>query len=306
MALQRLRDKLLQGHKRIMLTLPTGGGKTIIAASMIGGARERGLKSMFIADRIDLVDQTSQRLWEYGIPHGVTMSDASFNRNELVQVCSAQTLEKMSTWPAADFYVPDEAHTLRKKVTEHIVGRDAVAIALSATPLTPGLADIYTAIVCGESTDALVSQGWLVPLKVFIGTEVDQSGQETGKEFTNDEASARSRVIVGDAVSEWIYLTNRVFGGKVKTLVYSSSVADGRVLCRQYNEAGYNFELVTHKDTRPQRKDKLKRFHNGALDGLISVEALVKGTTRRMCCAYKTCASTRRISSAICKSWGAG
>ena len=70
-----LRKAILRGHKRIVLQLATGGGKTTIASEMIRKANLKGKKCLFLADRIELVEQTSKRLDYEGIDHGIIMAD---------------------------------------------------------------------------------------------------------------------------------------------------------------------------------------------------------------------------------------
>ena len=74
-AINQLRQAILQGHKRIVLQLATGGGKTTIAAEMVRNAVKKGKKALFLADRIELVEQTSKRLDYEGIEHGIIMGN---------------------------------------------------------------------------------------------------------------------------------------------------------------------------------------------------------------------------------------
>ena len=57
--IQELRQGYKQGHKRQMLALATGGGKTVAAAHLIHSAAQKGRTSLFIVDRIELVEQAA-------------------------------------------------------------------------------------------------------------------------------------------------------------------------------------------------------------------------------------------------------
>ena len=278
-ALEGIRSKFIQGHRRVMLSLPTGAGKTIVGSAFIAAAREKDSNVIFVADRIALVQQTSEKLYEYGIRHGVAQGSSTFGRFEPVQVCSAQTLEKRGYWNDADLVIVDEAHIFRKKIVQFLEATDVRTIGLSATPLTQGLGDIYTAIVNPVTTDELTEQGWLVPLKVYCATEVDMTGAPVNAgEWSGAEASRRVVPIVGDIVSDWVRHTTNMFGMPVKTLVFSASVDDGAELCRQFQAAGYHFEQVSYKDRDDdERKAKIRAFREGRTIGLISVDALGRG-----------------------------
>ena len=85
---------------------------------LIKEAWEKGKRAVFVADRRVLVDQTSERFYEYSIPHGIAMSTSTRDRHERIQVCSAQTIEKREYWNDLDLLVIDEAHVQRKAIME--------------------------------------------------------------------------------------------------------------------------------------------------------------------------------------------
>jgi len=67
LAIQMLRQSLRTGHKRPVLRLPTGAGKTLIAAKIIANAREKGNKVLFVVDAVELVDQTVEAFYAEGL-----------------------------------------------------------------------------------------------------------------------------------------------------------------------------------------------------------------------------------------------
>ena len=54
---QQLREGFRAGHRRQVLVMPCGGGKTLTAAQLALSAREKGNITLFIVDRIALADQ---------------------------------------------------------------------------------------------------------------------------------------------------------------------------------------------------------------------------------------------------------
>ncbi len=70
-AIDELRKGLRAGHKRQMLALATGAGKTVTAAHMIHSAAIKGHRSMFIVERIELVSQAAEHLLDMGLRVGV-------------------------------------------------------------------------------------------------------------------------------------------------------------------------------------------------------------------------------------------
>jgi DNA repair protein RadD len=97
---EKLAQGFKDGHRSQLLYAPTGFGKTEVAmAIMLEQAKE--LKNVaMVLDRIVLVNQTSTRLGNYGINHGVMQADHwRYRPYEKIQVCSAQTLESRANFP---------------------------------------------------------------------------------------------------------------------------------------------------------------------------------------------------------------
>jgi superfamily II DNA or RNA helicase len=57
-AFEELRRFLLEGKTRPLLQMPTGAGKTLLAAHVIRGALGKGKRVAFIAPALSLIDQT--------------------------------------------------------------------------------------------------------------------------------------------------------------------------------------------------------------------------------------------------------
>jgi superfamily II DNA or RNA helicase len=64
----------LRTHRRVLIVAPTGAGKTTIGAEIIRLTVERGRRVWFLAHRKELIEQCSTRLDQFGIRHGVVMS----------------------------------------------------------------------------------------------------------------------------------------------------------------------------------------------------------------------------------------
>ena len=60
--LENLRQTIRQGVKRVVVQLPTGGGKTLCAATIAQGALQKKNKLAFTVPRISLIDQNSNKI----------------------------------------------------------------------------------------------------------------------------------------------------------------------------------------------------------------------------------------------------
>jgi superfamily II DNA or RNA helicase len=281
-AVEMLRDGIRAGHKRQVLMSPTGSGKTEIACHMLQEAQRKNSRAMFIVDRIVLVDQTSERLDRYSIPHGVIQAGHWRSRfYENIQICSAQTLERRGIPEDVSVVFVDEAHCMRKKVTEFLQSTDAIVVGLTATPFTKGMGKVYTHLVNVTTMNDLIAREYLVPLKVYAAKAIDVTGMKiVAGEWAEKDIEGRGIEIVGDIVAEWQAKTEQHFGGPVKTIVFSATVDHGAELCRQFNAAGFNFEQISYKDGGDEhRRGLIEEFRkpDSEIHGLISCEVMTKG-----------------------------
>jgi len=277
-----LREGFKNGHRAQLLYAPTGFGKTEVAISLMKATSDNYKKSSMILDRIVLVDQTSGRLSKYNIPHGVYQADHwKYDTSQRIQVCSSQTLEKRNKFPEIDLLIVDECHITRKKITELIKENPKLkVIGLTATPFTKGLGGIYTNVVCGATTEALVEKKWLAPLKVYIAKEIDMTGaKKVAGEWSQDVVTERGLAITGDIVQEWIKKVHEVYGRPRKTIVFCAGVAHGEELVKQFANKGYNFVSISYKDNDDFKKAAIEDFAKPDTDihGLIATDILTRG-----------------------------
>lgn len=277
-----LRDGIAAGVRSQILYMPTGGGKTETAIALMQAAADKGRRAAMVMDRVVLCDQTSRRLDQYGIPHGVMQaSHWRYIPHHRVQVCSAQTIEKRGRWPDLDLLIVDECHNTREQLGRFIRENPQVkVVGLTATPFTKGLGNIYERVVSTVTTEQLVKQGLLAPLRVFQAKQIDMEGaKKVAGEWTADEASQRGIKLTGDIVAEWIAKTHQVFGGPRKTIVFCAGVDHGADLARKFNEAGYMFMSVSYKDSDDTKRQLFDEFAkpDSQIQGLIATDILTKG-----------------------------
>lgn len=277
-----LRNGFASGKRHQILYAPTGAGKTEMAIALLEATKIKGNKAAMLLDRIVLCDQTSQRLEKYSIDHGVMQSGHwRYRPYENIQICSAQTIEKRGSFPDLSLLIIDECHQTREQTIEFIKNNpDIKVIGLTATPFTKGLGRIYDNVVSSITTQQLVDQGVLVPLRVFIAKEIDMAGaKKVAGEWSQAEATKRGMQITGDVVAEWIKMTHEVFGRPRKTIVFCAGVEHGMDLSRKFAEAGYNFISISYRDDDQFKKDVIEDFAkpDTEIHGLIATDILTKG-----------------------------
>ena len=283
-AVEGLRTKIRLGHKRPVLVAPTGAGKTVIASHLLRQADQKGSYALFMVDRVALVNQTSETLDKYGIDHGIVQGiNQRWAPRENVQVCSVQTLARRILPRKPSLIIYDECHAQYQATLKFIAAHpEAVAIGLTATPFTAGMADHWDAMVNVTTTRKLINDRFLVEPKMYVARSPDDAdlGLNSFGEFSDESAASAGIRIVGDVVSEWIGKTHEHFGGPAKTIVFSPTVEHGRELCAAFAAAGFNFQQVSYLDkSDDERAAKIEEFRrpDSLIHGLVSCGVLTKG-----------------------------
>jgi superfamily II DNA or RNA helicase len=275
-AINELRQAILKGHRSVVLMCSTGSGKTTIASEMIRKANEKGKKCLFLADRIELVEQTSKRLDYEGIEHGIIMGNHErYKPHAINQVCSPQTLARRPI-PNADLVIIDECHVaygIHKKMMQGMP--NTVFIGLSATPFTKGLGKMYSNLVIGATTSKLTDEGYLVPVKVFAPSKPDLTKIRTiAGDYDEKELFARVNKpkLVADIVDTWIKR-----GENRPTIGFAVNVLHSQHLCELFKDRGIRAAHIDAYMPKSQREQTVKDFKDGYIKVLFNVGILDKG-----------------------------
>ncbi|HAR37769.1 MAG TPA: ATP-dependent helicase [Porphyromonadaceae bacterium] len=277
--IQAVREGFRTTGKRQVLMAPTGSGKTHVASYMIQQAASKGLRCMFVCDRIELINQTSSRFYADGIDHGVIQADHPFYFPELpVQVCSIQTLarRKMMNF---DLLVIDECHALHQAHINLMNANDGYVVGLSATPFAKGMGKHFDGLVQPVSTEFLINAGYLSKFEAYGPNTIDVTGIKTiAGDYDPQELGERvdKPHLVADVVDTW----KKLAAGR-KTICFATNRAHSRHLVREFTKNGItadHIDCYTGKLADDEsREDVIGRFKNGETTVLCNVDILTKG-----------------------------
>lgn len=259
-----------------MLMAPCGSGKTTIAAEMVRAARDKGTPVLFIADRIELIEQASARFDHEGIDHGIIQANhwrTDFSKS--VQIASIQTLARRRV-PLFKLAIIDEAHTLFKAHIQLMKDNpQAFFIGLSASPFTKGLGKHFDALVVAETTQGLIDQGYLVQPRVFAPSAPDVSKIKIRRgdydETELAEATNQPR-LVGDIIDHWFTLAR----GR-PTLAFAVDIKHSMAIVERFRFAGVRAEHLDCYPDNVERHKTIEAFKRGEIQVLSSVDILSKG-----------------------------
>lgn len=263
------------GYKRVMVSAACGFGKSELATAILMAAKNNNKRSGFLADRISLCTQISERFDKYGLDHSIMQGNHwRFKPEAMVQVCSVQTLARRA-WPEMSLIVVDEAHILNDAVKKKLLQKDCYAIGLSATAVTDGLGKYFDVVVNAPPTNRLIEQGLLVPLRYYSCAAPDMTDVKVvAGEWDAKETDKKALQVVGDVVKE--YLLN---GQGKKFIGFAASIVHAQELQRQFLAAGINVATYTADDQPEDRSEIVKEFkkEDSNIRGILSVEALTRG-----------------------------
>jgi len=275
-AISKIRDSFRRGHRTPLLQAPTGFGKTLIAVDIIKSALAKGKRVIFIVDRIQLIDQTSEAMDKHDIPHGVVQGDHWRVNNEPLQIASLQTFMKRRNKPEADLIIVDEAHGLYKSFVNFMTRtwNNLPYIGLSATPFTKGLGKIYDDLIVVETTGSLIDKGYLSDFEAY-GAPIDLKGvRTTAGDFNGAdlEAKVNKKKLIGDVIKTWLRL-----GNDRQTVCFAVSVAHSEAIVDEFMANGVSAAHIDAHTTPEDRERILTAHAEGDIRILSNVGITTKG-----------------------------
>jgi DNA repair protein RadD len=129
------------GKPRPLIVAPTASGKTVIGAALIKQNVADGKSVLVLAHTREIIAQTSRKLFDREIEHGIIQAGFPTRPYEQVQVASVQTLwsramrTKRMELPPAELFIIDEAHHCPAATYRKIIDAypDVVLVGLTAT-----------------------------------------------------------------------------------------------------------------------------------------------------------------------------
>ena len=297
--LRDVEDALVANPKaRVMMQLPTGGGKTVIAGALLRDWLGGGLrKAVWLTHRRELAEQTRGMLTDAGVSAITRVNwtpgeDAPAMAGGVV-ILMAQTVgrrtarrEVWNRYDANDLLVIDEAHhAAADGWTRAMQQWPGSIVGMTATPWRlsekEGFDHLFDGLLCGPQTADLqaLDSPALCQAQVFIppeeqriaGGAVDQTGDytERGIEQANRD---RPGIMTAGALAFW----QKHAEGR-QTIAYAVSVDHARNLAAVFNEAGIPAAVILGDTNREERDRAIDGFRNGSIKVLVNVIVATEG-----------------------------
>ena len=288
-AIDKVRESLLTGHKRPVMVLPTGAGKSVIFGRIISKVVDNSKTILWLVHRRNLVIQMKGTLESFfNITPGIIMSGYDTDTANQVQLCTIQTYARRMKLSEtdnrfrikADIILIDEGHRAITKQYQDVINyyKDKTIIGCTATPVRGdgrGLGEVYDDIVEIAQVKELTDQGYLAPIRYFAPVDIDLTDVKVvnGDYFIKDLSGKMVKTkLVGDIIQNWLKLSE----GR-KTLIYCVDVKHSKAVCEEFNKNGIAAEHLDSKSTDEEREEVFNRMERGITQVICNVALYQEG-----------------------------
>lgn len=292
LSIQRLREKL-RVHKSVLLQGETGSGKSIMAAYMIAGSRQKGMVSAFVVPRRDLLRQMSETFQEFGIDHSFVAAKRPFNPYATTFICTSGTLANKLARINPGLILYDEVHygaTLLDRMITHYKAKGAVSIGLSATPEKTngdGLDEYFDAMVIGPTVRQLIDMKRLSDYRLFAPSRPDLSKIKTvAGDYARGQLAdfmEHQNVLIGDAVKHY----KQHAGGKLN-ITFCTSIKHSEMTADAFRAAGVPTVHMDGETPEDERRRIARAFARHELVNICSVDLMTFGYDLALASGIKT------------------
>ena len=280
--------KIDLGTKKMLLHLPTGSGKTVIASIIIDELLKKNsdLKILFIAHRCEILNQTLAKINQQS-PHikaAIEQGERKTTGDESVIIASVQSIvRRKSNFNPSEFSVIicDECHRSLAStwidVLKFFSKSNPTLIGLTATPRRSdgrSAINLFGEIAYSIEQTELQDLGFLSPIKYFstkANLNLDNLAMTAGDFQVN---SLSNKMMLPDIRKLTIDAWKEKAQWK-KTIVFCASVKHALALCEDFMEMGVNARAL-HGHSK-DREETLKEFKEGKIKVLLNYNILTEG-----------------------------
>lgn len=294
--LDRVQNALVSDPKvRLMMQLPTGGGKTIIAGALLKDRLADGRrKAVWLTHRKELTKQTQTMLTKAGVS---AIPNVRWTPGEgapamaggvvilMAQKVSLQTArrEVWNRYRSTDLMIVDEGHHAAAEGWKRAICQwPGPVVGMTATPWRlsekEGFDHLFDKLICGPQVAELQADGWLCQANVLMPKpeEIIRGGKITAGDYVEsgiEQANSdHPDIMTAGALRFW-----QTHAAERQTIVYAISQNHARNLNAVFNDAGIPAAVLLSNTPPDERANAVESFGRGAVRVLINVAIATEG-----------------------------
>lgn len=291
-AIDSVRKALSDGKKRILVSLPTGAGKSIVAA-YIAKDLSAGGNVLIVTHSKELVEQNAKAMSQLTSREcGVFCSGLNSKTIKEITFASIQTLagkKNLVHAKAFDYLIVDEAHRINLSLKNSLYSRlfkvsFKGVVGLTATPYRKvlnctlvGKNGTFEEIVYDVDIETLTREGYLSPLVWEYPYKIDTDRIKVLKgEF--DQKALEKEVVTEDVANLHSKLLKEYLEGYRRIIIFCINIEHGELMRKALlNEGWGDCDCVSSLDPDNVRDSKIDDFKNGNKRAIINIGILTTG-----------------------------
>jgi ATP-dependent helicase IRC3 len=293
-ALTAVRDAYLAGKRRVIVSLPTGTGKTVVFAHFPRVLKMKK-RLLVLAHREELLLQARDKFRSIDPELKAEIEQASTHATSdaKVVIASVPTLARsgarLSRFQPEEFsiVVVDEAHHAvapsYRRIFDHFglfephVSR--YLIGFTATPRRgdkQGLGEVFEEVCYARDMREMIVDRYLCPITGWR-VDTDLSLDNVRVRHGDFIESQLARVVNMPVRNRLLVKAYRDFGPGRRTIVFCADVAHTKDVQRAFADAGIRAAPVWGELSRDQRRSTLAAFSAGEIDVVTNCNVLTEG-----------------------------
>lgn len=276
----------LRSDPSVLYVLPTGGGKTVMFATMAKGAAAKRSDVLILVHRKEIFRQTLGSLSRLGLTCGQIAPKKPVTMDQ-IQVGMVQTVNiRKKAMRRPDLIIIDEAHHVLEDNSYGSILKywgEVKRVGFTATPERldgRGLGENFDRMIVGPSIKELVRDGYLARPKLYrppndlIGayhlTKGDFDLDE--QEAAMDTRTRRGRQIVGDVIDHY-----RQHLDHKPVVCFCVSIKHSQIMALEFEAAGYRARAVWGNMDARERDAAILGLADGSVDVVTSCDVISEG-----------------------------
>lgn len=271
----------------LLYQLPTGGGKTVIFSEIARRyIMEMEKKVLILTHRIELCNQTSNMLGEFGVTNKIINSQIKELPDQddytcfvaMVETLNNRLQDEMFKMDKIGLVIIDEAHyNSFRKLFKFF--KECFILGVTATPLSSNrklpMNKIYSDLIVGSNISSLIAKGFLAKATTYtydvrLGSlKVGINGDYTVKSSEELYSNAKMQ-------NKLLYAYEQRAKGK-KTLIFNAGISTSQQVYYTFKDAKYPVRHLDSTAPKTKRREILEWFKKTPGAILTSVGILTTG-----------------------------